>query len=244
MITNICPYTITSRALVKQLLLNLCYYLCYLGKNYNILNTRKWHQKTHFFNISLLWCTQEGKLTDWPSEALFVSQGCCQHIWELCFQEPIHPSCKQKRQRLKNGIRGRGSFSEQAKWNDISKPRCSLFVPSAVMNEVFNQFLLYVDLYTLWKHKKTHTHTQVCHLLPHIGFAVNNPVISNTLVCNKPLPHRAMAHESTGLFHLETHEQIVTNTTCIQEYALVRPLWDVWTHFIPTPTGLTSLRRQ
>lgn len=33
------------------------------------------------------------KLTDWPFEALFVLQGCCPHIWELCFQEPIHPSC-------------------------------------------------------------------------------------------------------------------------------------------------------
>lgn len=36
---------------------------------------------------------EKEKLTDWPFEALFVLQGCCPHIWELCFQEPIHPSC-------------------------------------------------------------------------------------------------------------------------------------------------------
>lgn len=36
---------------------------------------------------------KQKKLTDWPFEALFVLRGCCPHIWELCFQEPIHPSC-------------------------------------------------------------------------------------------------------------------------------------------------------
>lgn len=33
----------------------------------------------YFFSISLV-CAQKGKLTDWPFEALFVSQGCCPHI--------------------------------------------------------------------------------------------------------------------------------------------------------------------
>lgn len=41
-------------------------------------------------------CRSEGELTGWPFEALFVSQGYCPHIWELCFQEPIHPSCKRE----------------------------------------------------------------------------------------------------------------------------------------------------
>lgn len=33
-------------------------------------------------------------LTDWPSEALFVSVDYSPHTSELCSQEPIHPSWK------------------------------------------------------------------------------------------------------------------------------------------------------
>ncbi len=123
---------------------------------------------------------QDRKLTDWPFEALFVSQGCCPHIWELCFQEPIHPSCKRnnisitmKTKRTNTDSQQESTQRETQTGNQtVSEPGRSLFVPSAVMNEVLNLLILYVDLYTL-QHKKTHR-SDSC-------FAFNNQLISHVL---------------------------------------------------------------
>lgn len=60
------------------------------------------------------------------------------------------------------------------------------------MNEVFNLLFLYVNLYTL--QNKTRDH-----------FLCACSVTLGTL--GSPLPHRAVAHESTGLFHLQRHQQ-------------------------------------
>lgn len=52
---------------------------------------------SYFIKIVRTWYQSSAGLTDWPSEALFVSVDYSPHTSALCSQEPIRPSCKRKR---------------------------------------------------------------------------------------------------------------------------------------------------
>lgn len=141
--------------------------------------------------------TSHLKLTDWPFEALFVLRGCCPHIWELCFQEPIHPSCSRKETHhkpwststfilltwhVKNSTTScRCEEGRDEKKVSESKRSCSLFVPPAVVNEIFNLLFLYAAFDTLRNDKNT----QTCQLTPDFfrGFIKTDRNVNKTNLC-------------------------------------------------------------
>lgn len=80
---------------------------------------------------------------------LFLFRKVAVHIFENpAFRNPFIPAVNKTAQQCQ--------WIDQRLHTNTSRRSCSLFVPSAVMNEVFNLLLLYVDLYTL-QIKEKHT---------------------------------------------------------------------------------------
>ncbi len=101
-------------------------------------------------------CAQRGNLLIGLLKLFLFSQVAVHIFKNSAFRNPFIPAAKQTTTSI-----NRKKVQVDIIWAKLTmgtnrKLSCSLFVPSAVMNEVFNLLILYADLYTLKNRKHTH----------------------------------------------------------------------------------------
>lgn len=109
--------------------------------------TPYWAKESSIWKYRVVENQQGEGLTDWPSEALFVSADYFPHTSALCFQEPIRPSWKNHHQE-RNQAPGKPSLRKILIIGSTGTENL-LLVPPAVMNKVFDLFILDVYFNTL-----------------------------------------------------------------------------------------------